>query len=290
MKETKELKIVIKPQKQDRHWVGNGFYVHTMIHPTPDLYPHISPFLLMDYAPPMSFSETTNRRGVGSHPHRGFETVTFAIQGKVEHRDSAGGGGVIREGDVQWMTAASGLVHDQFHSEDFSKKGGMFEMVQLWVNLPASKKMTSPRYQGVKNEQFPRVSLGQATTAQVVAGSLGEANGPCETHTDINAYRLHTSQEDKVELSFKENTNTLILILRGGLSFGDQDFDEKSLLIFERDGSQIDLNLKENTELLVLNGDPIDEPVAAHGPFVMNTRQELIQAFEDFQNGKMGRL
>ena len=169
MKKTKKLKMVLSPH--EKHWVGDGFHVHTLMSPTPEIYPYITPFLLMDYAPSKEFSPTEQKRGVGEHPHRGFETVTFAIEGEVEHRDSAGGGGVIGTGDVQWMTAASGLVHEEFHSRDFAKRGGPFEMVQLWVNLPASKKMTSPRYQGVRNSSFPRESAGDHTEVQVCVSS-----------------------------------------------------------------------------------------------------------------------
>ena len=288
MKKTKKLKMTLGPREQ--HWVGDGFYVHTLINPSPDLYPFITPFLLMDYAPPREFPPTEAKKGVGEHPHRGFETVTFAIEGEVEHRDSAGGGGVIGTGDVQWMTAASGLVHEEFHSRDFAKRGGSFEMVQLWVNLPAAKKMTKPRYQGIKNSQFPRVDLSNSTEAQVVSGSLQGKKGPCDTHTEINTFLVNSAEEDNISFSFKDGTNSLVLVLRGSVTCENQKIGEKSLLIFERDGEEISFKVEKDTRLLVLNGEPIDEPIAAYGPFVMNTKEELVQAFQDFQSGKMGRL
>lgn len=288
MLQNKKLKMVLAPTEQ--HWVGDGFHVHTLIQPTPDLYPSISPFLLMDYAPPKEFGATTKKQGVGEHPHRGFETVTFALYGEIEHRDSAGGGGVIGAGGVQWMTAASGLVHEEFHSKEFAKTGGTFEMVQLWVNLPANKKMSSPRYQGIKNDQFPRVTLGESSIAQIVAGTCNETTGPCKTHTDINAYIIDSQKKDKINLNFKDGTNTLILVLRGKVINEEKSHLEKSLLIYERAGSSINLELEENSKILVLNGEPIDEPVAAYGPFVMNTREELMEAVKDYQSGKMGHL
>lgn len=288
MKKAKKLKMVLSPH--EKHWVGDGFHVHTLMSPTPDLYPFITPFLLMDYAPAKDFPPTTQKKGVGEHPHRGFETVTFAIEGEVEHRDSAGGGGVIGTGDVQWMTAASGLVHEEFHSREFAKKGGPFEMVQLWVNLPAAKKMTRPRYQGVKNSQFPRVNTSENTEVQVVAGSFQGKSGPCETHTDINTYLINCSAKDKITFDFKDGTNTLILVLRGSAKADERNITSRNLMVFERSGDAIELELEQNTRLLVLNGDPIDEPIAAYGPFVMNTKEELVQAFQDFQSGKMGRL
>lgn len=284
----KKIKMVLGPTEQ--HWVGDGFHVHTLISPTPDLYPSITPFLLMDYAPPRDFPATKEKKGVGEHPHRGFETVTFAIEGEVEHRDSAGGGGVIGTGDVQWMTAASGLVHEEFHSREFAKRGGAFEMVQLWVNLPAKKKMTKPRYQGVKNEKFPRVNPSKATEVQVVSGKFKDKQGPCDTHTEINTYLVNCSDADKLSFDFKQGTNSLILVLRGQVQAEGKTNGPKSLLVFEREGEQIDLDVIKGTRLLVLNGEPIDEPIVAYGPFVMNTKEELVQAFQDFQSGKMGRL
>jgi redox-sensitive bicupin YhaK (pirin superfamily) len=283
----KKLAFVEKPKEQ--HWVGNGFFVHTMFHPVGNMYRYTTPFILMDYAPPKFFDGSGERRGVGEHPHRGFETVTFAFKGEVEHRDSSGGGGIIGTGDVQWMTAASGLVHDEFHSEKFSKEDGMFEMVQLWVNLPAKDKMSKPRYQGVMNDKFPRVPLDKGEL-KVFAGEYAGSKGPCETFTPINLYGIEATADCQIDLPLRDGTNTLILVMEGEVNFDGKNYDEKSLLVFEREGELIDLKTKTNARLLVLNGEPIDEPIFAHGPFVMNTKEEIIQAISDFQAGKMGTL
>lgn len=284
---SKKIKFKVKPEEQ--HWVGNGFFVHTLIHPNAKWNSHISPFLLMDYAPPKHFPATKEKNGVGEHPHRGFETVTFAIQGEVEHRDSSGGGGVIGPGDVQWMTAAKGLVHEEFHSRKFAEEGGDFEMVQLWVNLPAKDKMNQPRYQGLKKESFPELKFGQAT-AKVVAGDLEGVEGPALTHTPIKLFSIDSGASENLQIPLPRDTNTLVLVLRGELQLEGQVFVERELLIFERDGDVLDINVQENTKLLVMNGEPIEEPIAAYGPFVMNTRAELQQAVDDFNSGKMGRL
>lgn len=294
MKTTKELKRIIKAAP--RHWVGDGFHVHTMIQPSPDLIPFTSPFLLMDYAPPKEFPPTESKRGVGEHPHRGFETVTFAINGEVEHRDSSGGGGTIGPGDVQWMTAASGLVHEEFHSKDFSKKGGLFEMVQIWVNLPAEKKMMAPRYQGVKNEQFPKVTINETSHLTLVAGDIGEMGpslvGPCATQSPITMFFIDSESGFETTIPLNEATNTLLLVLRGEVTDGVSEtaIKEGQLGIFSQNGNGLNISGTAGTKILVLNGQPLDEPVAAYGPFVMNTKQEVMQAIEDFQNGKMGSL
>ena len=283
----KKIKFVQTPQEQ--HWVGDGFFVHTLFHPVGDMYKHTTPFILMAYAPPKNFPQTSAKRGVGEHPHRGFETVTFAFKGEIEHRDSSGGGGVIGTGDLQWMTAAAGVVHDEFHSRDFAKVGGDFEMVQLWVNLPAKDKMTKPKYQGRKDSEFPRVPL-DGGELKVYAGEFKGESGPCETFTPINMYNVNTTSVCDVPLKFDEGSNTLILVMEGTINYEGKSFEEKSLLVFEREGEEIPLKVEANSRLLVLNGEPIDEPIYAHGPFVMNNKQEIIEAIEDFQAGKMGRL
>jgi len=271
-----------------KNWVGDGFNVHTMFRPDPALDPYISPFLLMDYGPPKEFSPTNQRRGVGSHPHRGFETVTFAYQGEVEHKDSTGGGGVIQAGDVQWMTAGGGVVHSEFHSDHFSASGGVMEMVQLWVNLPKKDKMTAPKYQAVTAKQIPTVQVGDGLSLRVIAGAYGETAGPCSTFTPINVYDLTSEKKTEVSLGFTSGSNTLVLVLRGELEFEGTSYPQQSLLIFEQEGEEVRFTADDQFKGLVLNGDPINEPVYAHGPFVMNTKQEIIEAIDDFQAGKMG--
>ena len=283
-------KIIHHQVPHEQHWVGDGFHVHTMMQPHPNTYPMTSPFILMDYAPPRNFSSSTKQKGVGEHPHRGFETVTFAYQGEITHRDSAGGGGTIGQGDVQWMTAASGVVHEELHSKDFSSRGGEFEMVQLWVNLPKNKKMAAPRYQGIKDKEFPRFSLSKNCEGRLIAGEMQNKNGPCLSHSPINVFDLTFNQTDDIEINLKKGTNTVIFVLRGQIELENKSYSEKNLLAFSRDGELIKLNAKASTKILVLNGDPIDEPIFAYGPFVMNTRDEIIEAINDYQSGKMGHL
>ena len=288
MKEYKKIKYTYTADQ--KHWVGDGFHVYGLLRPSDELNQFISPFVMLDYASPKEFSITDQRRGVGEHPHRGIETVTFAYQGEVEHRDSSGGGGIIKPGDVQWMTAGKGIVHDEFHSEDFSKKGGVFEMVQLWINLPKKHKMTEPNYQEIDRETIPTISLGDKIKLRVIAGSFEETRGPSSTFTKINLYDIISKENKSVSFKFDNGSNTVILIMSGKLKVENKNFKDKDILIFEREGSQIDIKVSDNFKGLVLNGDPINEPIVAHGPFVMNTKEEIHQAFFDYQNGKMGKL
>ena len=273
-----------------KHWVGNAFNVHGLLRPSAELNKYISPFILMDYASPKEFTKTETPRGVGEHPHRGFETVTFAYQGEVQHRDSAGGGGIIKPGDVQWMTAGRGIVHDEFQSEDFSKKGGVFEMVQLWVNLPKKDKMTQPKYQSIKTENIPIIKSSKGSDIRVIAGELEGTKGPSSTFTPINIFDLKASLEDTFSFHFKNGSNTILLILKGEVNIDTTQYSESSVLIFDHAGDKLDFKTSSNFKGLLLNGTPIDEPMVAHGPFVMNTKNEIAQALKDYQNGKMGTL
>lgn len=275
---------------EQKHWVGNAFNVHGLLRPSDELNKYISPFILMDYASPRQFPKTDTPKGVGEHPHRGFETVTFAYQGEVEHRDSAGGGGTIKAGDVQWMTAGSGVVHDEFHSSNFSKSGGIFEMVQLWVNLPQKDKMTMPKYQGIKNESIPVVDVNDTVKIRIIAGELDGTKGPASTFTPINIYDVNSTKEQTLSLNLKSGSNTILLILRGEVDVDSIKYSERSVLIFDQGGEKLDFKTSSNFKGLILNGKPIDEPMVAHGPFVMNTRAEISQAIKDYQNGKMGKL
>ena len=288
MRELKKIKYTYTSDK--KHWVGDGFHVYGLLRPSEKLNKFISPFIMLDYASPKEFPITNQRRGVGEHPHRGIETVTFAYQGEVEHRDSSGGGGVIKPGDVQWMTAGKGVVHDEFHSEEFSKKGGVFEMVQLWINLPKKYKMTTPKYQEISSELIPTVSLGDKIKLRVIAGNFEETKGPSSTFTKVNLYDIISKENKSISLKFENGTNTIILIMSGELKVQNKNFKDKDILVFEREGTQIDLKVSDNFKGLILNGEPINEPIVAHGPFVMNTKEEIYQAFSDYQNGKMGRL
>ncbi|HMQ11414.1 MAG TPA: pirin family protein [Oligoflexia bacterium] len=285
---TKKIKMAYSVE--DKHWVGDGFYVHGLLRPTEQLNPWISPFILMDYASPHAFPPSERPKGVGEHPHRGFETVTLAYQGEVEHRDSSGGGGIIKEGDVQWMTAGNGIVHDEFHSKAFSKKGGIFEMVQLWVNLPKKHKMTPAKYQNIVSKDIPIVDLGKASQAKVIAGKLEGHQGPAQTFTPINIYGLESKMQDELKIALDTGSNTVLLVMNGHVELENQTYTKQNIIIFEQDGEAVHFKTSENFKGLLLNGQPIDEPVVAHGPFVMNTKQEIYQAIEDYQNGKMGQL
>ncbi|MEO7729284.1 MAG: pirin family protein, partial [Burkholderiales bacterium] len=249
-------------------------------------------FLLLDYAGPATFPPTTERKGVGEHPHRGFETVTIVYAGEVEHRDSSGGGGIIGPGDVQWMTAAGGLVHEEFHGPAFAKKGGAFEMVQLWVNLPAKDKLAQPGYQGITNAQIPRVELADgAGSVRVIAGDYDGNAGPARTFSPINVWDVNLNAGQRTTFKVPAGYTTALFVMCGKLRLVDgETVGEAEVAVLERAGEEFSIEAVENTTLLVLNGEPFAEPVVGYGPFVMNSHAEIQQAIEDFENGKMGRI
>ena len=274
------------------HWVGDGFPVRTFF-AYPNLGSVLSPFLLLDYAGPMEFSPTGERRGVGAHPHRGFETVTIVYQGEVEHRDSSGGGGSIGPGDVQWMTAASGLVHEEFHGRDFARMGGTLEMVQLWVNLPAKDKMGPPRYQGILNKHIPTFNLpGDHATLRVIAGEYAGSKGPAHTYTPMHVWDLQLASDQRVDLALPDGYTTVLVVLKGGVRVNATEaIGAAEVGLFDRAGNSICIDsTQEGARALLLCGQPIHEPIVGQGPFVMNTPQEISQALEDYQDGKMGHL
>lgn len=285
-------KITSNHSTLQRHWVGDGFPVRTLFSYN-DVGRELSPFLLMDYAGPQEFrANEGDRKGVDEHPHRGFETVTIVYDGQVEHRDSAGGGGVIGKGDVQWMTAASGLVHEEKHGRDFSRDGGKFEMVQLWVNLPKRHKMDKPRYQGLLSKNIPDVALPEnAGRVRVIAGDFDGNKGPALTFTPINLWDVRMNGGKAATLKLVPGHTLAVVVLEGKASFGDgREFGEAELVIFERAGSELMINATDDAKILVLSGEPIDEPVVGYGPFVMSTMDEIRQAFYDYQTGKMGSI
>ena len=273
------------------HWVGDGFPVRSIFsyHDRPA---DFSPFLLLDYAAPMQFPPSAHRRGVGEHPHRGFETVTIVYSGEVEHRDSTGGGGIIGPGDVQWMTAAGGIVHEEFHGPVFSREGGVFEVIQLWVNLPAKDKMKDPGYQPITAAQIPRIALdGGIGSVRVIAGSFGGVAGPAHTWTPMNIWDLRLNGGARLEFEVPEGHTTGLFVLRGRIRLGTgEEAGEASIAVLEREGSRVVVEALEDATVLVLNGEPIDEPVVGYGPFVMNTQEEIHQAIRDYQSGRMGRI
>jgi redox-sensitive bicupin YhaK (pirin superfamily) len=277
-------------QSSGMHWVGNGFPVRSVFDYN-GLGRELSPFLLLDYAAPYQFPPGNEKRGVGGHPHKGFETVTVAYQGEIEHRDSSGGGGKIGAGDVQWMTAGNGIVHEEFHSQDFTRKGGPFQMVQLWVNLRAKDKNAKAGYQTLLQAEIPNVELPQdAGMVRVIAGDYNGRKGAAKTFTPINLWDVNLRAGKSVELPLPDGHTTTFLVLCGEVEVAGKKAGEGDLAIFERSGVGIALKANLDTTLLVLDGEPIAEPVVGHGPFVMNTRAEIQQAFEDYQLGKMGEI
>lgn len=273
------------------HMVGDGFRVHNFI---PGRYSmeRMSPFIMMDYGSKHYFSPTDKPRGVDVHPHRGFETVTIAYKGKVAHHDSAGNSGVIGEGDVQWMTAASGVLHKEYHEENFSKAGGDFQMVQLWVNLPAKDKMSKPKYQEITNDKMAKVMLeNNDGVVEVIAGEYQGVKGSAETFTPVHLLNTKLNSGAKASFSFPSNYNTCVLVLEGNITInGYENVKENCMAVFTKVGTDFTIEANEDSIVLVLSGEPINEPIFAHGPFVMNTRDEIVQAFEDFQQGKFGTL
>nr|WP_029043759.1 MULTISPECIES: pirin family protein [Cupriavidus] len=269
------------------HWVGDGFPVRSVFSYN-DLGQHISPFLLLDYAGPHYFEPTTKRRGVGQHPHRGFETVTIVYDGQVEHKDSAGNGGVIGPGDVQWMTAGAGILHEEYHSPAFAKTGGPFRMIQLWVNLPAKDKTTPGGYQGIVSADIPVVDLPNGSgKGRVIAGELLGAKGPAKTFTPINMWDLRLSGNNDLTIALPERHTAMLVVLAGHVTLnGSQEAREAEMVLLSREGSNVAIHADGDAMVLVLTGEPIDEPIAGHGPFVMNTSAELIQAFDDFKSGR----
>jgi redox-sensitive bicupin YhaK (pirin superfamily) len=284
-------KLLFKQRSDTPHWVGDGFPVRSIFsyHQIPL---EMSPFLLMDYAGPVEFQPSVHIRGVGEHPHRGFETVTIVYSGEVEHRDSSGGGGMISPGDVQWMTAASGLVHEEKHGKDFAAQGGAFEMVQLWVNLPKKFKMSSPRYQGLKSAEIPLIELAQgAGKLRVIAGEYESTKGAASTFSPMNLWDITLKAGHTTEFKVPEGHTTAVFVMSGSLELNDGNtLGSADLGVLEREGETFSLTAIEDTKLLFLGGEPIREPVVGYGPFVMNTQAEIGQAFQDFQNGRMGTL
>lgn len=274
-----------------RHWVGDGFPVRSLFsygnHAA-----SLSPFLLLDYADPTPFTPTAHKRGVGEHPHRGFETVTIVYQGELEHRDSTGSGGLIGPGDVQWMTAGSGILHEEFHSAAFAKSGGTLEMVQLWVNLPAKDKMTAPGYQTLLNREIPVVELPEgAGNLRVIAGEYGGSRGPARTYSPMDVWDLRLEQNRTARLELPEGRTLALVVLRGTVQInGDQIAREAQWVQLDREGTRVEIAANSDAMVLLLSGEPLNEPVIGYGPFVMNSQKEISEAIDDFESGRFGRM
>jgi redox-sensitive bicupin YhaK (pirin superfamily) len=272
------------------HWVGDGFPVTTIFSPQ-SLGAQLSPYVLFDYAGPAAFEPSDTPRGVDSHPHRGFETVTVVYQGQLEHRDTAGHSGSIGPGDVQWMTAASGVLHEEKHSAAFTRAGGVLEMAQLWVNLPAKHKMSPPRYQTLLAAEIPTVTLPEsAGTARIIAGVFHETPGAANTMTPVILWDIKIRKGSQTQLPIPEGFNSAIFVRSGSVIVGQTSAAARQLAILEQEGTGAIVKADEDSELLIVGGEPIDEPVVAYGPFVMNTQEEIKQAIADVRAGKMGRL
>ncbi len=273
------------------HWVGDGFPVRSLF----AYHSHgkqLSPFLLLDYAGPADFTPAQQPRGVGEHPHRGFETVTIVYKGEVAHRDSTGRGGVIGPGDVQWMTAGSGILHEEFHSPAFSRTGGPLEMVQLWVNLPAKDKMAPPGYQAILNSDIPSVPLpDEAGQVRVIAGEFAGQRGPARTFTPMNVWDMRLSPGGTSTLSLPDGWTAALVVLRGAIRVnGDAVAQEAQMVVLDRAGETVAIEAQDNAMLLLLSGEPIDEPIVGYGPFVMNSQAEISQAITDFNQGRFGQM
>ena len=273
------------------YWVGDGFPVRNLF-PSNGVSEAVNPFLMFDYAGPATFPPSDKPRGVEEHPHRGFETVTIAYQGSVDHRDSSGNAGSIGPGDVQWMTAASGVVHEEKHGKAFTEAGGTFEVVQLWVNLPAAHKMSPPRYQAIVNADIPVVPLGDGASARVIAGTLRGVRGPAHTVTPVGLFDLRLSGGGKCRVEIPEGHNAAVALLSGDVLLNGSSAlkGDAKIAILSREGSAVEIEALADSKLLILSGEPINEPVVSHGPFVMNTQEEIRQAFADYRSGRMGHL
>lgn len=281
----KNINAIVKPPAP--HWVGNGFPVQTIFSYV-RFAEALSPFLLLDYAKPTEFPGDGVKRGVGEHPHRGFETVTIVYEGELAHKDSSGEGGVIRAGDVQWMTAGAGILHEEFHSARFSQTGGPLQMVQLWVNLPQQHKMTRPRYQAIEKAEIPTVALpDNAGTLRVIAGDYGDTAGPATTVSPLKVLDVRLNPGGQMRLDLPDGWNSAAIVLSGTVSVNDSTpLEPSTMAILERDGNKVTLQAEHQSQVLILAGEPLNEPVVGHGPFVMNTTEEISQAFADYSQGR----
>lgn len=287
---TKKVQIVVSPKPA--HFVGDGFRVHNFI---PGIHgldmKRMDPFIMLDYNAKFHFNGTDQPRGVGVHPHRGFETVTIAYKGRIQHQDSAGGGGIIEEGDVQWMTAAKGILHKEYHEIEWARTGGVFQMVQLWVNLPSAYKMSCPKYQSIKNAETQRVNLGENGFVELIAGEYQGHKGPATTFSPVNVMNAKLKAGGKADFSFPANYNTAALVIEGNITVNEKEnIPTDHFILFKNDGENFTLQALDESVVLIISGMPLGEPVYQHGPFVMNSREEIMQAFEDYNLGRFGYL
>lgn len=287
----KNIQAIVKPAEP--HFVGDGFRVHNFIPSAPGMdMMRMDPFIMLDYNSKYHFTPTDIPRGVGVHPHKGFETVTIAYKGRVEHGDSSGGGGIIGEGDVQWMTAGAGVLHKEFHETEWSKKGGIFQMVQLWVNLPKKHKLTPAKYQSIEHGNIPKVALdNHMGEVEIIAGNYQNTQGSASTFSPIHMYNLKAKQGATATFSFPKEYTTILLVIEGEISVNNsENIPTDYLVLMDREGEEFSVTTNQESVVLVLSGQPLREPIAHYGPFVMNTREELLEAFQEFQEGRFGEL
>jgi len=287
----KSIEAILPPPSF--HMVGDGFRVHNFFPSQPKIgMKGMSPFFLLDYGSKWLVPPSDSPKGVGVHPHRGIETVTVAYKGKVAHHDSAGNSGIIGEGDVQWMTAGGGVLHKEYHEKEFSKKGGVFQMVQLWVNLPARDRMTPAKYQAIENKNMTKFILDDGkSNVELIAGEYKGINGPATTFSPLNLFNARLAESAKADFTFNKNFNTGMLVIEGEIKINNaRTAPEDNFILFGHDGEDIIIEALKDSLILVLSGEPIDEPIASYGPFVMNTETEIKKAYEDYYNGKFGYL
>jgi len=289
MSDLKNIKIIAKSNPAQ---VGDGFFIRRPMPSGAVRLGEMSPFLMLDHAGPTIFEPSNRPKGVDEHPHRGFETVTIVYQGELEHRDSNGGQGKIGAGDVQWMTAASGVVHEEKHSQAFTEQGGTLEIIQLWVNLPSKYKMITPRYQEILASSIPEVKLNEAGNyVRVIAGEYEEEKGAADTYSTLSLLDFRIKKAENIDMSTKEGDNLALYVLKGAVEFADgQVANEGEIVIFEQAGEQVNFKADDDTKVLLMTGEPLNEPIASYGPFVMNSAEEIQQAISDFRTGKMGSL
>lgn len=287
---TKTVEKIVAPKPA--HFVGDGFRVHNFIPGIPGMdMKRMDPFIMLDYNPEFHFNGTEQPRGVGVHPHRGFETVTIAYKGKVQHHDSAGGGGIIGEGDVQWMTAAKGVLHKEYHEKEWAKTGGIFQMVQLWINLPSVYKMSCPKYQAILNSDMTRADLGSGSFVEIIAGTYQDRKGPATTFSPVHVMNAKLKKNGKVVFEFPSDFNTAALVIEGSITVNSYEkASVNHLVLFKNEGETFTIEATEDSTVLIISGMPLHEPIYAHGPFVMNSREEIMQAFEDYNLGRFGYL
>jgi len=285
----RQIEKIAKPTMP--HFVGDGFRVHNFI-PKVVAMQRMDPFIILDYNAKYYFPPSEIPKGVGTHPHRGFETVTIAYKGKVEHNDSSGGGGIIGEGDVQWMTAASGILHKEFHETQWSKHGGEFQMVQLWVNLPADKKMSPPKYQSIKNSDIPKVILpDDKGFIEVIAGNYNGQNGIASTFSPVNLFNAKIKANGKATFNFPKHYNSAVLVVEGNIKVNNNDLvNENHFVLLDNQGENFSVEAQTDSIVLIMSGEPLNEPIVAYGPFVMNTEMQIRQAISDFNSGRFGYL